>query len=65
MKGLEDSEIEKAKDLIDEIRKLISQRRMLEAKQKLNSLNGILLFAKDVNVNPDLELDKDITLSGE
>jgi hypothetical protein len=65
MKGFEEADVEKMKDLISEVRQMISQRRMLEAKQKLNSLNGILLFAKDVNVNPDLELDKDITLSGE
>ena len=64
MKGFEDAEIEQFRGMIDEALAFMGQRRMLEARRKLNTLGILLQNAKEVPINPDIELGKDVSLSG-
>jgi hypothetical protein len=55
MKGMEDTEITKATDLIDEAMTFMANRRMLEARRRLNTLKILLTSAKDIPFNSDLQ----------
>ena len=65
MKAFEDSEIEEMKELLSESLELIKLREIVKARRNLNTLSILLATAKEVPINPDLELGKYISLNGQ
>jgi hypothetical protein len=63
MKAFEEKDIERVRDDIDEALQFIHEHRVLEARRKLNHALNLLLEGKELP-NPDLEPDKDVSISG-